>query len=188
VFANLGGDVGDSHSWQLGISHTETDAVERGTGHEHEGEEIAETFSGDSDLTVVDFVWKWAPQGNPSITNFKLQGEYFRREEKGLFADLAYDGDQDGWYLQGVWQFMPLWRAGIRHDRVATNNGAGMAGTELEDPGRSAYRNSMMLDWSPSEYSRLRLQYTNDKVFAESDSQWYLQYLMSIGAHGAHQF
>jgi len=188
LFANLGGDVGDSHSWQLGISHTQTDVVERGAGHEHEGEEIAETFTGDSDLTVVDFVWKWAPQGNPSITNFKLQGEYFRREEKGLFADLAYDGDQDGWYLQGVWQFMPLWRAGIRHDRVSTNNGTEMAGTELEDPGRSAYRNSMMLDWSPSEYSRLRLQYTNDKVFAESDSQWYLQYLISIGAHGAHQF
>ena len=45
-----------------------------------------------------------------------------------------------------------------------------------------------MLDWSPSEFSRLRLQYTNDQVLPRSEDQWYLQYIMSIGAHGAHQF
>jgi hypothetical protein len=45
-----------------------------------------------------------------------------------------------------------------------------------------------MIDWSPSEFSRLRMQYTNDKVLPESDNQWHLQYIMSIGAHGAHQF
>ena len=45
-----------------------------------------------------------------------------------------------------------------------------------------------MLDWSPSEFSRLRLQYTDDRVLEESEGIWYLQYIMSIGAHGAHQF
>ena len=45
-----------------------------------------------------------------------------------------------------------------------------------------------MFDWSPSEFSRLRMQYTNDKVLRESDKQWFLQYIMSIGAHGVHQF
>ena len=71
---------------------------------------------------------------------------------------------------------------------VDADNGPLLVGTELEDPGRSSYRDSLMFDWSPSEFSRLRLQYTNDNVLATSDQQWYLQYIMSIGAHGAHQF
>ena len=183
LFAKLGGDVGNSNSWQLGVSHITADAIERSTAHEHghanEAEAAAETFTGDSDLTVVDFVWKWAPMGNLNVRNFKIQGEYFRSSEDGLFDGSDYDGDRDGWYLQGAWQFAPLWRVGMRYDTVDG---------ELDDPDRSSRRTSAMLDWSPSEFSRLRLQYTNDRVLPETDHQWYLQYIMSIGAHGAHQF
>jgi hypothetical protein len=188
LFAKLGGDVGASNSWQVGLSHLSADAIERSAGHGHEGEDPGLTFTGDSDLTAVDFVWKWAPQGNPDVRNIKLQGEYFRRSEDGLFGTIPYAGDQDGWYLQGVWQFAPAWRAGLRYDTVTADSGPELDGTELEDPGRSSARSSVMLDWSPSEFSRLRLQYTNDQVLPESDNQWYLQYIMSIGAHGAHQF
>ena len=182
MFTNLGGDVGDSHSWQLGLSWIRAEAKDRAT----EGD--PEAFTGDSDIAGVDFVWKWAPGGNPVRQNFKLQGEFFRRSENGLFAGLPYDGDQIGWYLQGVWQFAPTWRAGLRHDVVDADNGPFLSGTAVEDPGRSSSRDSLMLDWSPSEFSRLRMQYTNDKVLPESDSQWRLQYIMNIGAHGAHQF
>lgn len=180
VFTKLGGDVGASHSWQLGLSWLSADADERGDG--------AAAFSGDSDMALVDFVWKWAPQGNSAQRNLKLQGEYFSREESGTFDGIAYDGDQTGWYLQGVWQFAPMWRVGLRHERVDADNGPLLAGTLLEDPGRSSSRNSVMFDWSASEYSRLRLQYTNDRVLSDTDSQWLLQYIMSIGAHGAHAF
>ncbi len=182
LFSNIGGDVGDSHSWQFGLAWIRADAMER------TAEGASEAFTGDSDLAVVDLVWKWAPGGNPVRQNFKLQGEYFRRSETGLFAGLPYDGDQTGWYLQGVWQFAPTWRTGLRHDVVDADNGPLLAGTGLEDPGRSSSRDSLMLDWSPSEFSRLRMQYTNDKVLPQSDHQWHLQYIMSIGAHGAHQF
>lgn len=188
LFSKIGGDVGDSHSWQVGLSHTSADAIDRGGAHSHDGGGASELFSGDSDLTIADFVWKWSPQGNSASRSVKVQGEYFRRSEDGLYTGIQYDGDQDGWYLQSVLKFAPLWRVGLRHDVVDTSNGTSLIGTELEDPGRSAYRNSLMLDWSPSEYSRLRMQYTNDKVLAVSDHQWYLQYIMSIGAHGAHQF
>jgi len=192
IFTKLGGDVGDSNSWQAGVSHTRTEAIDRAAAHAHEEPADplapAEVFTGDSDLTVFDFVWKWAPDGNNSIRNFKIQGEYFDRSETGQFADIDYDGDQDGWYLQGVWQFAPTWRVGLRRDEVSASNGPALAGTELEDAGRDSYRNSLMFDWSPSEFSRLRLQYTDDNVLDVSDDQWYLQYVMSIGAHGAHQF
>ena len=50
-------------------------------------------------------------------------------------------------------------------------------------------RVTLMLDWSPSEFSRLRAQYAwDDARDAETDRQFQLQYLYSIGAHGAHKF
>jgi hypothetical protein len=186
LFAKLGGDVGASNSWQLGLSYLSADVVGRGGGDI--GAPPAEVFSGNSDLTGIDFVWKWAPDGNSRVTNLKLQGEYFSRDEAGTFAALPYDGDQDGWYLQGIWQFRQGWRIGYRHDEVDADNGALFAGTILEDPGRSSSRDSLMLDWSPSEFSRIRLQFINDRVLPLSDNQLQLQYLMSIGAHGAHEF
>ena len=183
LYAHTGGDVGTDNSWQLGLAHVAADAVDRVGGENGGG-----AFNGDSDLSIVDFVWKWAPQGNPAVTNWKVQGEYFRRDESGTFDTILYDGEQSGWYLQGVWQFAPLWRVGLRYDAVDADSGPALAGTEIEDPGRQSRRASAMLDWSPSEFSRLRLQYSNDRVLSETDNQWYLQYIMSIGAHGAHQF
>ncbi len=183
LFGKFGGDVGDSHSWQAGLSYISADAEERSGG-----EDSVDTFSGDSDLAIADFVWKWAPKGNPNQRNLKLQGEYFWRSEDGTFAGLDYDEDQSGWYVQGVWQFMHAWRVGLRHDRVDADSGPLFVGTELEDPGRSSHRESAMLDWSPSEFSRIRLQYNRDRVRRETDDQWFLQYIFSIGAHGGHQF
>jgi hypothetical protein len=186
LFANVGGDVGVSHSWQLGLSYLSTDVTDR--GGEAVGAPAGEVFRGDSDLTGIDFVWKWAPDGNSSIQNVKIHGEYFSRDESGSFAGLTYDGDQDGWYLQGIWQFRQGWRMGFRHDEVDANNGPLFAGTILEDPGRSSARDSFMIDWSLSEYSRLRMQFIDDRVLNQSDSQFLLQYIMSVGAHGAHEF
>jgi len=45
-----------------------------------------------------------------------------------------------------------------------------------------------MIDYSHSEYSRLRLQFTRDYTLPEADNQVFLQYVMSLGAHGAHKF
>ena len=180
LFAKLGGDIGVSNSWQLGVSYVSADAVERGAGHHHEDEPEPQAFSGDSDLVGMDFVWKWAPNGNSGVRSFKLQGEYFSRTESGELGGLQYDGDQTGWYLQGVWQFTPRWRVGLRHDVVDADNG--------QDHGGSSSRDSLMFDWSSSEFSRLRLQYTNDRVLPDTESQWFVQYIMSIGAHGAHAF
>ena len=46
-----------------------------------------------------------------------------------------------------------------------------------------------MVDWTPSEFSRLRLQFARDQSRdADADNQIFLQYQMSLGAHGAHTF
>jgi hypothetical protein len=45
-----------------------------------------------------------------------------------------------------------------------------------------------MVDWSPSEFSRLRLQLARDKSRTARPTTRWLQYIMSLGAHGAHKF
>jgi hypothetical protein len=161
---------------------------------------------------VADAVLKWAPNGNSTITNFKVQGEYFRRAENGqltyddtagsnLFGGPvtgAFDTRQSGWYLQGVYQFMPRWRAGYRYDRLnfgtvnngIVQNGLGPVAADFSVLApHNPTRDTLMLDWSPTEFSRLRLQLASDKSRAGlTDNQFLVQYLYSLGAHGAHQF
>ena len=53
------------------------------------GTTVTNSFSGQIRVSgSLDGVLKWAPNGNPTYNNFKLQGEYFRRSENG---NLTYD-------------------------------------------------------------------------------------------------
>ncbi len=207
---HAGGDVGTSHSWRGGLSYLTVDATNRAGGHHHGAADGGAAFSGDSDLWIADFVWKWAPNGNPVQRNFVFSGEYFSREEDGsiafmeggLPADLAYTGDQQGFYLQGIYQFMPRWRVGLRYDWLDSNNAVTIVSIDpglmpadvLDDVGLTdgldnPERWSLMADYTPSEFSRLRLQYNHDNSrVGPTDHQVTLQYIMSLGAHGAHQF
>jgi hypothetical protein len=86
---------------------------------------------------------------------------------------------------------MPGWRAGLRYDRL--DAGTPSIGLDpLLFPSLAAYRPARataMVDWSPSEFSRLRLQLAQDKARrGETDNQLYLQYIMSLGTHAAHAF
>jgi hypothetical protein len=47
-----------------------------------------------------------------------------------------------------------------------------------------------MIDFSNSEFSRLRLQFSRDesRPGGETDNQVFLQYIFSMGSHPAHQF
>jgi hypothetical protein len=208
LLAHVGDDIGESASWRAGVSYVlnrardrtydDTDAV---------GTPVTNAFSGKSRTWVVDAIYKWAPGGNATRTNLKLQGEYFRRTERGTLAqdvgsDAAgsssdYRSTQSGWYAQAVYQFMPQWRVGLRYDRLDS----GRANIGLVSSGvlsaadfpilQSARpsRASAMVDYSLSEFSRLRLQFAADRSNPGStDRQLYLQYIMSLGAHGAHSF
>ncbi len=191
-FARLGGDVGTDSAWRLGVSRLRTRSAGRSTTHDS----VTDLFTGTSDLTGVDFVWKWVPNGNPRMRNFKFQTEYFTRDEDGTFdpasagTPLAYRGTQKGWYAQGIYQFVPRWRAGLRLDRLESGAvDAALTGSVLDYRGHHPKRASLMLDYSNSEFSRLRFQVNRDESrLNEKDTQLYLQYIMSLGAHGAHAF
>jgi hypothetical protein len=201
LFARVGGDVGYSNSWLAGLSYLETAARDRPfTQLDSTGNAVPFGFTGTSHVAAADFVWKWSPNGNPHETSFKLQGEYLWRKESGdlgfagtgqaLPASASYSSRQSGWYLQGIYQFMPQWRAGLRYDRLDSGS---------VDPGAYAaifpatsfdpQRATAMIDWSPSEFSRVRLQFAQAKLAPGlTDNEWFVQYILSIGAHGAHKF
>jgi hypothetical protein len=201
-FLHVGGDLGPSHAWRLGLWHVRSDANGRDTADLDPA--LADTsFTGKSDLSGADLIWKWAPDGNPSVHNFVGQAEYFFRREHG---DLVYDpagtadastyrGDQQGFYVQGVYQFMPRWRAGVRYDRLRTGNtlsnpAVGTALATLADNSHAPQRYSGMVDFSNSEFSRVRLQYNRDqsRPGGATDNQWLVQFIFSMGSHPAHQF
>lgn len=213
LFAHLGGDVGRSHAWRAGLSWLTT----RANGREAEFEDTAANeveglFTGRSRTVVADFVWKWAPEGNPKQRNFKLQAELFRRTESGHLAcddpsgvsatcaGTALGGlrsAQTGGYAQAVWQFMPQWRVGYRYDWLNAGSKRYDPATVFAalDPANGYFaryrpqRHSIMADWSQDEFSRLRLQFARDRSMqGVTDNQVTLQYIMSLGAHGAHKF
>ena len=190
VFVRTGGDVGDSHSWLTGISYLRTDSNERPSGDE----DNPLLFSGNTDLVIADFVWKWSPFGNFRQRNIVFQMEYMFRNENGEYTLLnneviPYDVDQSGLYTQVIYQPFPRWRFGVRYDRLFTDEpGPLFADTLLEPIGDDPARYSFMVDWSNSEFSRLRFQLTKDEAGLESDTQFGFQYIHSIGAHGAHSF
>jgi hypothetical protein len=187
LYAHVGDDIGASASWRAGLSLLRTGSAERAV------EDIG-AFSGSSRMLVADAIYKWAPNGNATQQNFKLQGEYFRRHESGELASGAdtggFDSSQSGWYLQGVYQFVPNWRAGLRYDRLSSGTPSiGLAGAFPLLDSYSPTRASAMLDYSPSEFSRLRLQLARDRSRpGVTDNQVFLQYIMSLGAHSAHAF
>src|SRR6266581_2939895 len=198
-FAHVGGDLGTGVAWQTGVSYLSTSPQDRTFDTlDSAGAPVTDSFTGKSRLWVLDGILKWAPNYNPTYTNFKLQGEFFRRRENGdLTFDSATTGgfasQQSGWYLQGVYQFVPMWRVGYRYDRLDSGTTSFSTPLNAADfPILAAYnptRHTVMVDWSPSEFSRIRLQAASDKSRSDAtDHQVFLQYIVSLGAHGAHKF
>lgn len=202
LFVHLGDDLGIEHSWRVGASLHQTRRVDAESTDVPDllGNNVTNRFSGESHTTGLDFVWKYSPNGNVRNSYIKLQGEYFQRKETG---DLTYHTaganvadtfsvTQSGFYVQSVYQFMPRWRTGLRYDRLdpgVAQIGSLNAGNVISDYGFNPGRISLMLDYSPSEFSRLRVQLANDQSRQGlTDNQFFLQYIMSLGAHGAHSY
>ena len=206
IFAHLGDDVGASNSYRVGASYRATKAQDRTYGDvDSLGTPVINAFTGDSKIWGVDLVWKWAPNGNIVDRNFKFQAEYLHRREDGSLAfnttgsslSDTYRSSQSGWYVQGAYQFMPHWRVGLRYEELSSgrpdiglvNSGALAAGDFPRLAENDPKRTTAMIDFSPSEFSRFRLQFARDEArFNTADNEIFLQYIMSLGTHGAHKF
>ena len=109
VFARVGGDIGNNQSWRLGGYVLSGKA---------EGERLSNegllAFSGDTKLYIADLRYTWAPTGNAREQEVIFQGEYFWRQEDGIYNDksietgpVSFDESSYGWYAQAVYKFRP---------------------------------------------------------------------------------
>lgn len=210
LFGHAGGDVGANHSWRAGVSLLQAQPRERAsTVVDASGATVTDAFSGRSRTWALDAVWKWAPEGNGARRQLTLQGEWLRRSERGtLLHDVdgvagsantdAYRSTQSGGYLQAAWRWHPAWQVGLRQDWLRVGRvDAGSNTAAMESTTANPSRSSLLLDWSPSHFSRVRLQFAQDRSRSaassgpdagRSDRQLMLQYQMSLGAHGAHGY
>ncbi|WP_240636186.1 hypothetical protein [Caldimonas tepidiphila] len=184
----VGGDIDVSNSWQLGLSylrnrrpaHAEEEEEHFGEAEHHEAHGAG--YSG-RHLTVIDGVWKWAPNGNNRERQLRLSAEYAR--VNGL-AEAASSLAHRSGYVSAVYRFAPQWEAGIRADELRIRE----PHEDHVDSGK-LQEVSAMLAWKPSHYSALRVQFSRQRDrggFEDANRTVQVQYLMSFGAHGAHPF
>jgi len=128
-------------------------------------------FGGDLTLRIRP------PRGRAYLA---LQGELFARRLSGLPEPEAH-GRRLGGYGQAFLRLSPFWGLGARWD-TAPAEVAGFSGGPEQ-------RASALLAWYPSEFSRLRLQLSYDRLPGGKEGMEALLSLeFSIGAHGAHPF
>ena len=189
-FIRTGGDIGNNTSWRLGASTL------IGTTDGRNSNEDTVTFVGDSSLYAIDARVIMRPTGNAN-RELILQGEYFRRDEDGHYSDtensasnVNFNDTTTGYYAQAVLKTSPAVRVGARYSKLgAADVPSGLVGTALDSSGHDPVAYSFMTDWTSSEYGRIRLQYNREEFSQnDADNQFVLQYIVSLGAHGAHPF
>jgi hypothetical protein len=184
LFAKTSFDTGDNSSLLFGPY------VLFGKAYQPSDEGL--DFRGNSNLWGVEAVWKWK-QGVQGVT---LQGEYLYLAQNGREVTDPETGDtvsrrlhRDGAYVQALYRY-ERWRVGARYDTLDLFSDDLKRGGVEEELGRRPWRTTAALEFNPSEFSRIRLQYTHDESTRDGvqNDEWWLQFIFGIGAHGAHEF
>ncbi|HVL58191.1 MAG TPA: hypothetical protein VM491_16970 [Burkholderiaceae bacterium] len=190
----IGGDIGVAHSWQAGIGFLRNRLPlgdhEHGHSHQHDAHDHHDhahahgaRFTG-RNLWIGDLVWKWAPGGNNRDRQLRLAAEYARVTDPSPYARSR--DFHEGWYAWAVYRFHPQWEAGVRHGGlyVREPHGNHFHTGQLQET-------DVMLAWRHSHFSLVRLQYTQQRArrgFADAGWAVTLQFVVSLGSHGAHAF
>lgn len=213
-FAKLSPNLGYNHAMQAGAFGGYSSKFQQTEEH---GSRFIDA-DGTGWFIGTDWVYKYDGGGYLGHRNLTLQAEYMYREldfdlfvtpRNGPHAAEALNGGyrlrQDGLYAQAVYGIAPRWQVGFRYDGVGlTNRGfVNFEGGVISPESLGAsHRFSSMLTFSPTEFSRLRLQHSYGDILTsdstnliqvreterESFHAVMLQFIMSLGAHGAHAF
>lgn len=160
---------------------------------DHMEDEEPYAFAGNSALYGADLTVKHYFDSYSFMT---WQSEWMMRKMEGTQYDnngtvtssADLEKKQAGYYTQLVYAYDQNWRVGARYDSIYYND---VTGQDLPDDMK---RYSAMVEYHPSEFSRIRLEYNrNDALFNEDGERQsmdtvMLQFNIAIGAHGAHNF
>jgi hypothetical protein len=124
-----------------------------------------------------------------------MNGTQYTHESFGGDSLQSLDKHNSGFYAQLVAKLDQLWEIGVRYDLLMQNDVV-LGGRNMPLPSNLP-RYSAMIEYSPTEFSRLRLQFDRDQsrclpVSGGWSQQPYMQVILqanlTIGAHGAHAF
>ncbi len=152
---------------------TEASNLDMGFSYAHGNNDEGPGFT--TDLYGADFTFRYRPLRRAIYRSFIARSElvWSRRDQ--------IDGRQGafGYFVSGDYQFARRWYGGVRYDDSERAYDAG-----LRDEGYS-----LLLTYSPSEFSQIRGQFRRTRYAEGVDANEFLfQFLFSIGAHGAHPF
>jgi hypothetical protein len=155
---------------------------------------IAPGYEVDASSTLygMEAVWKWKPSRDEGVT---LQSEYLFLTQNGDMTNLAtlnvdsLRRRQDGFYVQGIYQ-LGRWRLGARYDMLGLFSDSFKQAGVQQPLGPTPWRATGAIEFNPSEFTRIRLQYNHDASnrFGSNNDEAILQFLFGIGAHAAHNF
>jgi len=195
----MGNDISPSSSWQWGLSHVnnqreaEVEVHDPSIDVQHHSH--AASFSGKR-MWISDLVWKWAPDGNNRHQQLRLNWEYAQVSGINRYADHAMRHRASS--LGAVWRFNPAWELGVRTDWLEVYKAENHSGDIEFGQGRIK-ENAIMVAHKPTHRQTLRLQLTQQRASGVNDAgeaifanparrSIQLQYVIGIGAHGAHAY
>jgi hypothetical protein len=198
VFIRSSFDIGDA-SFLLGASNAAgTTRIDRGFSS---GEGAGEAVKANTDIIGSDLTVKYSLD---AIRLLSFQTEYmyrvtdgteYERDVSNAVSSAGLNKHHSGFYAQFTAKTNLRWRLGVRYDLLMQND-ASLAGVDQHMPSNLP-RYSAMIEYNPTEFSRLRLQYDRDESryipvsggwSRQPYSQIILQANLTIGAHGAHAF
>ena len=208
AFAKVAPDLGERHALQFGVSYAYNRRHQE--VYEHSDEHVREDgaieveyhengLDGHAALWGLDLVYKYDGDGAQGHGDFKFQTEYLRAikdleigsspHPEAIGAGRTFT--TDGLYAQAVYGFAPRWTAGLRYDVLGLTNE--VSGGAADQGFGSSDRWTLDVSWNLSEFSRLRAQYARNDILVEPGERerfdaFYLQFIVSMGSHGAHTF
>lgn len=196
LFTKASFDLNNKTTILAGLSY-----MKGGTRIDHTEDHNPHALRGTTEIYGVDLTLRHNLDSYRYIT---WQSEYFNRKFDGIrygynpggeLVSRKLERDQAGFYSQVVYKFDFRWRVGFRYDLIHKND-VFVNNTNRNLPD-DLNRYSFMLDFLPSEYSRVRLQYSYDRSIFSGEApnferrknhQIIVQFNITVGVHGAHNF
>ncbi|MBM4259913.1 MAG: hypothetical protein FJ145_00555 [Deltaproteobacteria bacterium] len=169
---NTYADLTDNHNLELGTSMAYTPSVR-----------LVDIGGSTRNLVGLDLTYRYQPLGRTTDQSVTWGNELFVNSERR--AKTYDDGrvvgrrrNAFGGYSYAEWQFNRNWATGFLFDYAPS----------IDSPGKKTKGYSPFLTWSPSEFNRLRFQFTHlsDMVReekAERGNQVFLQWTTVLGSH-----
>lgn len=169
---NTYADLTDSHNLELGTSMAYTPSVR-----------LPDISGSTRNLVGLDLTYRYQPLGRTTDQSLTWGSELFVNSERRskTYDDGTIVGRRQnafGGYSYAEWKFNRNWATGFLFDYAPS----------LDSPGKKTKGYSPFITWSPSEFNRLRFQFTHldDKVREEKTergNQIFLQWTTVLGSH-----